>query len=106
MSRQRLVLQTEKWVATVIEGGRDTVSIAIYFSFKNFVATGKTRSRHHISVSSVATELLMSRPSFLINCLNQSIPFCENHFSSFIKQCRDTNYFCRDQEFVSPIAAT
>ena len=53
-------MQTEKWVATMFEGGRDTVSVAIYFTFKNFVATGKTGSRHHISVSFVATELLMS----------------------------------------------
>ena len=72
MSRQRLVLQTEKSVATVFEGGYDTVSVTIYFSFKNFIATGKkTGPRHHISVSSVVTKLLMSRPNFLINCLNQ-----------------------------------
>ena len=37
---------------------------------KILVATGKTMSRHHISGSSVAIELLMSRPTFLINCLD------------------------------------
>ena len=73
-------MQTEKWVTTVFEGGRDTVSITIYFSFKNFVATRKTGSRHHISVSSVVTKLLMSRPNFLINFLNQSIPCCDKPF--------------------------
>ena len=85
-------MQTEKWAMTVFEGGRDTVSIAIYFNFKIFVATGKTGLRHHISVSSVATKLLMSRPNFLINCLNQSIPCSDNPFSSLIKQCRDTDF--------------
>ena len=34
LSRQRLVLQTKKWVATVFKGSRDTISVAIYFSFK------------------------------------------------------------------------
>ena len=75
----------EKWVATVFEGGHETVLVAISFSLKNFVATGKTGSRHHISVSSVTTKLLMSQPIFLINCLNQSIPRCDNPFSSLIK---------------------
>ena len=68
----------------MFEGGHDTVSVAIYFSFKNFVATGKTRSRHHISVSYVAAELLMSQPNFLINCLNQSIPCCDTFFIFFV----------------------
>ena len=58
---------------------------------KKFIATGKTGSWHHISVSSVANELLISRPNFLINCHNQSIPCCDNPFLSLIKQCRDTD---------------
>ena len=37
---------------------------------KILVAIGKTVSRHHISVSYVAIELLMSRPNFLMNCLD------------------------------------
>ena len=91
---------------TVFEGGRDTVSIAIYFSFKKIFATGKTGSRHHILVSSIATELLMSRPNFLINCLNQSIPCCDNPFSSLIKQCHDTNIFIATKNLFPQIAAT
>ena len=86
----------------MFEGGRYTVSVVIYFRFINFVAIGITRSRHHISVSSVMTELLMSQPNFLINCLNQSIPCCDNPFSSLIKQCCDTYFYCHNQEFVSP----
>ena len=87
---------------TVFEVGRDTFSISIYFSFKIFVAIRKIGSQHHISVSFFATEILMSRPNFLINCLNQSIPCCDNPLSLLIKQCRDTDYFCCNQEFVSP----
>ena len=105
--RQRLVLQSEKWVATVFEGGRNTASVPIYFSLKNFVSTGKTGSRHHISVSSIMTELLMSQPNFLINCLNQSIPCCDNLFSSLIKQCRDIEFFFFSTKNLFPqIAAT
>ena len=85
----------------MFEGGRDTVFVAIFFNFKFcfvlflfffFVTTGKTGSRHHISVSFVAAELLMSRPNFLINCLNQSIPCYDNPFPSLIKQCRDIGF--------------
>ena len=31
-------LQTEEWVVTPFEGGRDTLSVAIYFSFKKILS--------------------------------------------------------------------
>ena len=34
-------LQTEKWVATLCEDGRDTISFAIYFSFKIYCRNKK-----------------------------------------------------------------
>ena len=37
---------------------------------KVLIAIGKTVSRHHILASSVAIEILMLRPNFLMNCLD------------------------------------
>ena len=41
LSRHKLVLKIEKWVATDFEASRNTASISIHFNFKIFVATRK-----------------------------------------------------------------
>ena len=36
-------MKTKKWVTKVFEGGRDTIFVTIYFSFKKFYRNKKNR---------------------------------------------------------------
>ena len=74
---KKILITTEIGFCKQKNGSRNPLKVVVTLFLLPFtlvskilVATGKTVSRHHNSVSSVTTELLMLQPNFLMNCLD------------------------------------